>query len=375
MSIVSLLPTFAAGRIARLPKCFVLLPLFAASGLIASRPALAELPLNYLPDGTTMLISVHFQEVHDSPLYQNLKKDLPDFSNGEEGFAAESGVAPENIAQVTMAGNIAGKGEEGQPTIIIQARSAVAADKIRETMKPQRYQKDFKIDEVTVGQYTIYDPSFHFQFEPPGAKAFHGEAFVVVQDNIVLESRNIEGLKKILQRGKPAELSETMQSLLKDADASKTLVYVIDLKAVAGDDEFVKNLQREFGPLLGNNGDLLKGLDSLALDGSLKGDDGVLRAALVCKDAATAADAKKVVDGAQDMLRKIIKASPRAPQDLAESVDSLALTVDGAKIKADGKVKVGSLVKWVRAEYDNARKQAMERAGELRRSQEQEQPR
>ena len=299
MSIVSLSSSFAASGSACLPNRLALLPLLAASWLAFSRPAAAELPLNYLPDGTTMLISVHLQEVCDSSFYQNMKKEIADFSKGEAGFAAESGVAPEDIAQVTMAGNLAGKGDEGQPTIIIKTRSAITADKIRETMKPQSYQKDFKIEEIKVGQYTIYDPSFHFQFQKAGGKAIHGKAFVVVENDVVLESRNVEGLKKILQRGKPAELSETTQGLLKSADASKTLVYAIDLKAVAGDEEFAKNLQRNLGPLLAQNSEMIKAVESLALDGSLKGDDAVLQATLVCKDAATAADAKKAVEGAR----------------------------------------------------------------------------
>jgi hypothetical protein len=299
-----------------------------------------------------------------------LKKELPDFSKGEDGFATESGVAPADIAQVTMAGNIAGKGEEGQPLIIIRTRGAITAEKIKQAMiKPQRF-KDFTFEEIKAGQYTIYDPSFHFQFLPAGSKAFHGEAFVIVENNVILESRNVDGLKKILQRRKPADLSETMQGLLKDTDASKTLVYAIDLKSVSGDEEFVKNLQRQFGPLLGNSGDLIKGLESLALDGSLKGDDTVLQAALVCKDATTAADAKKAIEGVREMLNKLIKMLPHAPQDVAASVDSIALTVEGAKIKADGKVNVLSLAKWARAEYDDARKKAAQRAEELRRSQE-----
>ncbi len=375
MPAVSFLPHLAAIRAFCLRRCVLVLPVLAVSWVAALRPARAELPLKYLPDGTNMLISIHFQEVHDSPLYQNLKKELPDFSKGEEGFAGEAGVRPDNMAQVTMAGNVTGKGDEGQPTVIIQTRNAVAAEKVKEAMKPQKFQKDFKIDEIKVGEYTIYDPSYHFQYEPPGAKAFHAEAFVVVESNLVLESRNVDGLKKILQRGKPVELSETMQGLLKDADASKTLLYAIDLKAVAADEQFLKALQGQLGPFLANNGDLLKQFESLAVDASLKDDDAVLRATLACKDAAAAADAKKMVEGAQVMVRKLIETLPGAAKNVAQSVGSIAVTAEGAKVKADGKVKVESLVKWVRAEYESARKQAMQHAEGVRRLQEQARPR
>jgi hypothetical protein len=375
MSFFSFSPNWAACRISSFRKSLVFLPLVAASCLVVPSPAAAELPLKYLPDGTNMLISIHFQEIHDCPMYQNLEKELPDFAKGEESFGAAAGVTPDNMAQVTMAGNVAGKGDEGQPTVIIQTRNAVAAEKVKDAMKPQKYQKDFKIDEVKVGEYTIYDPTYHIQFERPGSKAFHGEAFVVVEGNIVLESRNIDGLRKILQRGKPAELSETMQGLVKDADASKTMVYAIDLKAVAADEQFLKSLQDQLGPLMANNGDLLKQFESLSVDASLKDDDAVLRATLACKDSGAAADAKKMVEVAQVVLRKMIETLPRAPQDVAESVGSITLTAENAKLKAGGKVKVESIVKWVRAEYENARNKAMQHAEELRRLQEQARPR
>src|SRR6516164_3660941 len=102
--------------------------LLAAAWIGVAHPAAAELPLKYLPDGSNMLISARFQEVHDSTFYQNLKKELADFPRGEESFEVETGIAPANLARVTVAGNIAGKGDEGQPTIVFQTRNAVTAD-------------------------------------------------------------------------------------------------------------------------------------------------------------------------------------------------------------------------------------------------------
>ncbi len=166
-----------------------------------------------------------------------------------------------------------------------------------------------------------------------------------------------------------------MDGLLKGADDGKTLVYALDLKGVAADEDFMKSLQRQFGPLLGASGDILKHIDSLAADASLKDADGVLRATLACKDAQAAGDAKIVVGAAQAMLRKVVEASARAPQDIAESVGSIALTADGANLRADGKVKIDSLLRWFCAEMEEARKQAMQRAEEFRRLQQQTRPR
>jgi hypothetical protein len=343
----------------------VFAPLLLATAWIGlPRPAAAELPLKYLPDGSNMLISARFQEVHDSTFYQNMKKEMADFSKGEESFEIETGISPSNLARVTVGGNIAGKGDEGQPTIVFQTRNGVTADDVRQKMKPRSYQKEFKIDEIKVGEHTIFDPTFHFAFAQAPTATIHGQAFVVAESNVVIESRNVEGLRKILGRGRPAELSAIMQSALKDADDAKTLLYAIDLKALTADDQFAKDMQRQFGPFLGGaaNAEMLKHLESLALEGSLNGDDAVLRATLVCKDADTAADAKKVAEGGEVALRQVMQAMPRTPKELADSINAVKFTVDGSKLQAAGQVKVDPVVTWVRAEYENARKQAVERA-------------
>jgi hypothetical protein len=347
----------------RYARLFVPL-LVTAAWIGLPHPAAAELPLKYLPDGSNMLISARFQEVHDSTFYQNMKKELPDFAKGEASFEIETGIAPSNLARVTVAGNIAGKGEEGQPTIVFQTRGAVTADEVRQKMKPRSYQKDFKIDEIKVGEYSIYDPSFHFAFAQAPTTTIHGQAFVVAENNVVIESHNVEGLRKILQRVRPAELSATMQSALKDADEAKTLLYAIDLKAVAADDKFAKDMQRALGPLLGGAGnvEMLKRFESLSLDGSLSGDDAVLRAVLVCKDIDTAGDAMKMAEGGQVALRQIVQSAPGAPKELADAINAVMFNVDGVKLQAAGQVKVDVVLTWVRAEYENARKQALERA-------------
>ena len=123
-----------------------------------------------------------------------------------------------------------------------------------------------------------------------------------------------------------------MQSALNNADEAKTLLYAIDLKAVMADDQFSKEMQRQFGPLLGGaaNAEMLKHLESLSLDGSLSGDDAILRATLVCKDTDTAADAKKMAEGGQAVLRQVVQAMPGAPKDLADAIGAVKFEVDAA---------------------------------------------
>jgi hypothetical protein len=337
---------------------FVASLILSAAWFGVSLPASAELPLKYLPDGSNMLISARFQEVYDSSYYQNMKKELVDFTKGEDSFEIETGIAPANLGRVTVAGNIAGKGEEGQPIIVFQTRNAVTADDVRQRMKPRSYQKDFKIDEIKIGEYTIFDPTFHYAFAQAPTTTMHGQAFVVAENNIVIESRNVDGLRKILERRRPAELTATMQSALNITDEAKTIVYAIDLKAVTADGQFAKDMQRQFGPLLGGNAELLKRLECLSVDGGLSGDAATLRATLVCKDAEAAANAEKITVA----LRQIIQAAPGVPKEVSGAINDIKLTVDGVKLQAAGQVKVDPVVAWVRAQYENARKQAAERA-------------
>ena len=175
-----------------------------------------------------------------------------------------------------MAGNIVGRGAEGAPTIVVETRRAVTSDIVRNAMKPQSYQKDLKIEELKEGDYTIYDPTFRFAVAQPGANVIHGQAFVVVGNNIILESRNIEGLRKILQRGKPAEMSETMQAALKNVDGSKTVACAVDLKAVMANAE-IAGSEGRLPAILADNAETLKQCESLAVNGNLSGDDAVLR--------------------------------------------------------------------------------------------------
>jgi hypothetical protein len=317
-----------------------------------------------------MIISAHFQEIHDSPLYQQWQKDIPEFSKGEASFQSDTGLAPDNLDQVTIGGDIIRNGPSYGPTIVFQTRNPATADDIRAKIKPHSYQKDFKLEEIKIGNYTAYQPTFHFNFGQPEAKLEHGDAFVVVENNVVLESRDIEGLRKILERGKPAELSETMQLALKNVDASKTVVYAIDLKACFADEQFVKDFQRTMGPMLpGISGDALKQYESLALDATLAAEEAKLRATLLCKDADTAGDAKKMAEAAQVLLRQVIQASPRAPQELADAIKSISFTLDGGRLSATGQAKVDAVVKWMRAEQEYAIEQAKKRAQERMREQ------
>ena len=74
------------------------------------------------------------------------------------------------------------------------------------------FQKDFSYNEIKVGEQTIYEATYHFSFEKATGELQHGEAFAVVEDNVVLFGGSGECLRKVLARGKAADLSPEFQS-------------------------------------------------------------------------------------------------------------------------------------------------------------------
>jgi hypothetical protein len=347
-----------------------ILPVLLAAAALAAfpRPSSAELP-KYLPDGCNLIVAVNFAEVYDSSYYQKLKTDIADFARGEKGFTEEIGLAPSNLASVIMAGNAAATGREGQPIVVVKTRKPISAADLRAARTVRSYQKDFSYNEIKVGAQTIYEATYHFSFDQGKGELQHGEAFAVVEDNVVLFGSNGEALRKVLARGKAADLSPELASAAKDADFTKTLVFVFDLKALAADERFSSSFKRDFGPLFGDatNIEFLKKLNSLCLEGVLKGSDATFRASLTAKDAETAGDVKKVVGAAQIALRGTLQNAtlPRVPKEVVDAIDAVKFSVEGAKVNASGAVKAEPVTQWIEDAYNDAKKQFDDRTKKL----------
>ncbi len=342
---------------------FLQILLLVAALVAMPGPSSAELP-KYLPDGCNTIIVVDFAEVHDNPCYQKLKTDLADFGRGESSFQELVGVAPSNLAHLIMAGDLIASGRDAQPIVIVKTRKPITAADLRAARRAQSYQKDFSYNEIKVGEQTIYESTYHFSF--PGAaetELQHGEAFAVVAENVVLFGGNGEALRKVLARGKAAEMSPELASAVKDTDFSKTLAFVFDLNALAGNRRFAGSFQHEFGPLFGDATkiEFLKKLDSLSFDGTLKGSDATVRASLTTKDAETAGDVKKVVEAAQIALRGTLQKLPRVPKEVVDAISAVKFSVEGAKVNATGEVKADAVVQWIEDEYNYQKKQQEER--------------
>jgi hypothetical protein len=302
-------------------------------------------------EGCNFILSINFDAVHDGPYYQKLKTDIADFAAGERSFQEEIGLDPSNVGRVILSANLLRAGREGNPLVIIRTRKPVTAADIRASRKAPNFKKDLSYNEIKVGEQTIVESTFHYSFDQTG-ELQHGDAFAVVEDNMVLFGQSGEVLRKVLARGKQAELSPELQKAVKDVDFAKTMVLIV-LKA-AVNETTAREFQNDFGPLFGNaiNSEFLKKLESVSLEASLKGSDAVVRGSLAIKDAQSASDVKKVVEAAQIALRGKLQAMPRVPKDVLDAIDGVKFAVEGAKVNAAGQVKADPVVQWIKDEYN-----------------------
>ena len=246
------------------------------------------------------------------------------FTRAEAEVERETGVAPADLVRCTMAASTVARGMGIFPILVTESRKKVSADDIRAKQAGQGNQADLKYREIKVGDFTIYDPdSIHS----------HSEAFVVVGDSTFLESWNADGLRKILERGKPASFASPLQIALKGIDTTKTFIYAIDVKTILADQNAARLLKGYVGPAIAGlrNGEFLKQVASLSLDAGLVDNDASIRATLVCTDAQTAGDAKKIAESVQVIIHKTMQDSPRVPKEVSDAFNSVTFSVEGRK--------------------------------------------
>jgi len=354
-------------------RAFWQLLLASAVCTALARMGSAEVP-KYLPDHCNLVLSIHFDELYDSPYYQKLKTDISTFASGEKSFQEEIGLAPSNLAQVTMAGDMAATGRESGPIVSIRTRNPVSAADLKAARKVRDFQKDFSYNKIPVGGHTIYEATYRYSWDQGKGELQHSEAFVVMDANTVLFGGNGEALRKVLARDKAPEISTEFQTALNAADFTKTVTEVIDFQAIAGNEAALKTFNRSFGFLFGpSNDELLKKLQSASFNGSLKGSDAQFRGSLVTKDGSAAEQAKKNVADAKVQLHGMLEKQPRVPKELLDAIDAIKLGVDGATVTATGEVKADAVVQWITDEYNYQKKQMEERAKERQKKQSEQQ--
>ena len=260
--------------------------------------------MRYLPNDCLVIATANVDEVMSSSIYQQMKKDLPHFEDGELNMEQEMGIAPSNISRITFAaGGKMESSHDSDAVMVIHLKKAVSATDIKSNKKVTSFQKDVKYEETKIGSATVFEETYRSVFLDGKADRVHGMAFCLPESTLLVTSPRLEILRNILERGKTPELSEGMQNAMNETDFSKTMAVAVNVKGLMASESFSRGIKQNIGGVpdlnaLGNLGDdtFLQNILGLAVDTSLDSSKATVSATLLCKDAKFAEDAKKILE-------------------------------------------------------------------------------
>lgn len=283
--------------------------------------------LQYLPDGSMLVVSVDLAALLKTRTYEVAKSRIKAFNESlEKGLRDEMGIPATNVARITA-------GVEAITTdgiIIYTTIKPVSAADIKAGKKPRSFKINFKHREVKVGDYTIYEENYQFQSNPKKKSGpVQAEmAFCVVEDRTVVYGR-LEAVKKILERNKKPVLSAGVQAGLKQTGFASAVTLVMDLQAIPERDK--KSMLRDLEKLVPGLADVADGMQTLTVRVNEK-DNVTGTATMFCKDAASAAEVKKVLDAGLVTLKGLYKDDPKLPAKIGETMKEVRTAIGAVKL-------------------------------------------
>ena len=273
--------------------------------------------LKFMPNNCRMVASIRLDQLMKSDVFQELKREVPDVSRAmsDADKSKELGLGVDDIDQIVV-----GVGTGPKDFIaVVHTKKAVTAAELRSK------DPNVKYTESKVGKYLLLEPQDAFS-----------PAFCVVDSKCILVGDKA-AMRSVLSRDKKPEFSTNLQAAIKEVDFSKTIAFAIDTQSAASTLGGAADLG-----FFGGKNDMLSSLEkTTALAAQAKiASDVRIDLTLICKDAASANDIKKLIDGFLVMGRGN-KMMPKEINDLLE----LHLKVDGNKVTGNNTFKVGPLIK------------------------------
>jgi hypothetical protein len=287
----------------------------------------------YLPNNCQTVVSVRPEQILNSDTYKDIKKELASDSDPEKNLEQLSGISLSNMQQVVI--GMAATADGGQPDVVFVVKTVkpVSADDIKGKkmgMTPQ---------ETKVRDITVYEVL--------------GISWCLPESKLVVIGKS-DTLKKILERNKSAELSEGLRAALKYADFSKSITMAVDSKEMYAkmNEANKKNgidLDKVFDKIGIANpmGDIDGGAYQIDVGKDIK-----FQSVMLCKDAKTAEDMRKISDGLATFLKRLF------PKYGADSLETWESSVSGSRLTSSMTVKTDSIVKLIRAIKENIGKPA-----------------
>lgn len=272
--------------------------------------------LKYMPSNCQFIFSIRNAQLTQSEAFQELRREIPDVDRNMKGeLGKEVGFSNDDIEKMVVGVGATPK----DVVILIQAKNAVEVNEIRAKIPNSNY------TEAKIGKYVVQES------QTPAHPTF-----CVLDKKRVLFGEK-DAVRAVLLRDKKPEFAANMQAALKQVDFSKTMAFAIDTQAVSDRSDLQGGLN-----LLGGQNEMLSSLKKtkavtvqIQVAADIRFDF-----ALLCQDAATAGDVKKLLDGFLVMGRNA-KLVPKEVSDLME----LNLKADGNTVTGNNTFKVGPLIK------------------------------
>jgi hypothetical protein len=289
----------------------------------AAPPPLAD-DFRFLPADADLLFAVHMDKLLASPPVQKLRKDIPEFDKGLDGFRKEYGVAAADVERFAGAGRVKAGG-----LFVLRTKKAVKAADVLAAIKEPRFEGDkgTAYKETKVGKFTVFEPDKGWKMA------------VCVVDEHTLVAGEMKDVKPALERADKGGKGDVPAGLKKGRDRlgmGATAYFVADIQGVIKDDP--KALPPEL-PGGVKPAEVLK--DTEAVAGSLTIEADVnFRLVGLAKDAKAAAALKAESEKALANIAKMFKEQPGVPKEIVAITDDLPTKV---KVATEGNAVVGTL--------------------------------
>ncbi len=271
--------------------------------------------LKYMPNNCQMIVSIHNDQIVQSAAFRELQLAIPAVEKNKlSDLRKEIGISVEDIERVFL-----GIGSsEKEVVMVVRSKKPIEVQEIISKVSNGNYSQS------KVGKYVV-----HSSQDPANP------SFCVLEKTRLLVGHK-DTLHSVVLRDKKPDFTKNMEAAMNCVDFSNSLAIAVDVQAARSRSEIQRGLK-----LVGGAGQALTGLDKINAGGiQLQfGVDIRYDLALLCQDATSASDLKKVVDGFLTMGRNF----PLAPKEMKDLME-LNLKVEANKLTGYNTIKVGPLI-------------------------------
>jgi hypothetical protein len=289
--------------------------LLGAGGVLAwwylSPPAWSmDRAQRYLPDNCTAIVSIRLEQLEASKAYQDLKNAAPNVNRFQQQINQFTALHSAGIDQMVL-----GVGPQGaQDTcMVIHTRKTVTLGDLRTGTGANDYKS------VPIGKHTVYERAT--------------DAFCLLDGHTVVIGEP-STVRRVLGREQKATQSAGLQEAMKHADFSQQIAFAGQIPQMNQPGMFPGL------PPFGGQPNGAFQVDGFAGHVTL-GTDIHLAVTVLCRDAKTAEDTRKLLDGGLVAARR----TPGLPPEVAQMLDGIKLTSAGNSITGELTVRTAALVK------------------------------